>query len=377
MFSDYKNLVLKGKLNQGSFASLYSVYDPQSNSDLALKIESEHYNSDDLEHNSTILHESRILSHLNDINGIPRIFWKGVYENNMAFLMQLLGKDLKFYLDIVKTISLDSTFNLAIKLIEILSQVHNKGIIHRDLKPQNIMFGNNELKNEVFIVDFNLAKISKVTNKIQKTQDFEGNLQFASINTHLFIENSKKDDLESLGYLLLFAHQGELPWKDYYCENIFEKINKIGLLKQKFIIDLISKNSLKIPQCFIEYFTYVNKLKFNSSPDYNHLKNIFINQAKKKEINLKNVKWDWENWLNEDSETKINKKRAIYKTFKSSDDFSDFTENSNRIKQRVSMQTFEMYVNFFLFNLNFFLALSRTIKTNNTTIYKYVFIIYI
>jgi hypothetical protein len=151
----------------------------------------------------------------------------------------------------------------------LLKTIHDKGLVHRDIKPENFLFGLNENKNKIFIIDFGFCKLYN-ENNLKKTNNLVGSLSYASINSHNFIELNRRDDLESLGYLLLYLYLDKLPWQNEINNN-----EKIKNMKK----DIVNLNNLH--NFFINYFNYVRNLKYDESPDYNYL---FLNF--KKEIDI-------------------------------------------------------------------------------------------
>lgn len=96
--------------------------------------------------------------------------------------------------------------------MEILERVHDKFIVHRDLKPDNLMLKDQEL----YLIDFGLAKryVKSDGSHVRDTSGklFRGTYTFSSVHTHSGGEYSRRCDLESLGYVLVFLIKGKLPW---------------------------------------------------------------------------------------------------------------------------------------------------------------------
>lgn len=131
--------------------------------------------------------------------------------------MDLLGKSLESLFNLCgRKFSLKTVMMLADQMIKRVEYVHSMRIIHRDIKPDNFAIGINQNKHRVFILDFGLAKkflSSKGQHiKYKDGKSLTGTARYASINTHIGIEQSRRDDLEALGYLYVYFLKGKLPW---------------------------------------------------------------------------------------------------------------------------------------------------------------------
>lgn len=133
--------------------------------------------------------------------------------------MELLGpnlEELRIYC--AGKINLQSTLILAVQMIARLEHVHANFYLHRDLKPNNFLIGKGSRLNTIYLVDFGLARLyrDQVTGTHVQFKDksqIVGTITFASINAHYGMEQSRRDDLESLGYVLLYLYRGFLPWQ--------------------------------------------------------------------------------------------------------------------------------------------------------------------
>ena len=269
VFNEYK---LLKKIGQGSFGSIYEAESLTSKKFYAIKLE-------DMKQNQNILEEeSIILSYLN-MPRVPRIKSFGYKGTFIILVMELLGKSLdKIFNELPsKKMSLRCVCNIALQLLSILEIMHNNNVIHRDIKPGNISIGIKEKSKYIYLLDFGLSKkyIDEKTNKhynFEKNNKLIGNARYSSINALEGGTQSRRDDLESLGYLLLFFLLGRLPWQGYVSNSKEDKYYKITEIKKKTTAKELCEN---LPIQFEEYIIYTRNLKYEATPDYNYLKNLF------------------------------------------------------------------------------------------------------
>ena len=242
------------KIGEGSFGFIYKGENIRTRELVAIKVES-------IEKELKLLkNESVIYQYLNNIQGIPIVKWFGKDETNYYMVLNLLGESLESIKN-DSTFSLTNVLQIGIQVIILLKTIHDKGLVHRDIKPDNFLLGLNDQKKKIYIIDFGLCK-SYMTNDehnpVKKTNNLIGSLTYASINTHNCIELSRRDDMESLGYMLIYFYLGKLPWQDLSSENV----NVIQKLKQDITIHD------KLPQILVNYIKYVRCLEYEEKPNY-------------------------------------------------------------------------------------------------------------
>jgi serine/threonine protein kinase len=208
------------------------------------------------------------------------------YSNDYNVLvMELLGKSLedlfqkcnrKFSLKTVCMLA-DQIVRFYLSKITRIEHIHIKNFVHRDIKPDNIIMGVNEKSRLVYMIDFGLAKKyrssrTSVHIAYKNNKRLTGTARYASINALRGFEQGRRDDLESIGYVLLYLLRGSLPWQGL----------KIGQHQDRYSIIYEKKKSTSpeelcqgFPEQFVEYFLYVKKLKFDEEPDYLYLKGLF------------------------------------------------------------------------------------------------------
>jgi len=194
----------------------------------------------------------------------------------MAMVIDLLGPSLSdlFYKH-QKMFSLKTVLMLAEQMLERLELLHEKGVVHRDIKPGNFVMGRGANAPCVYLIDFGLAHKYRSTTghhiKFEDNVPFRGTHRYASINAHMKIEQTRRDDLESLGYVLIYFLKGGLPWQNLNVERN-KRRQVIGEMKKNTSVNDITSG---LPAEFATYLNYVRNLQFQDKPDYKMLHTLF------------------------------------------------------------------------------------------------------
>jgi serine/threonine protein kinase len=219
--------------------------------------------------------------------GIPKIY--SFYETPKfnVLVMELLGENLETIFDAYnKQFQIGTVLKLGYEIITLIEKVHNCGFIHRDIKPNNFMFGVGNKKYDLHILDFGLSKKffkNKKHIEIKTNKSLVGTARYTSINIHNGIEPSRRDDLESICYMLIYFLKGSLPWQGLKKQKDVDHIDLIGEVKLSTSVKILCKD---IPECFVNFIEYIRNLSFEERPDYKYLKNLLIDYSSQNKINL-------------------------------------------------------------------------------------------
>ena len=280
IFNKYK---LIQKLGEGSFGKVFKA--TYKSKFYAIKFENREEGQDLLKN------EARIMSYLKGNQHIPKEHSYGFSGNYNIFVMQLLDKSLEDIFNLRQKFSLKTGAMLAYQMISALQYIHSKHIIHRDIKPDNFVLGANEYNAYLYLVDFGLAKKYRSSKNLKqipylKKKKLTGTARYASIHAMEEMEQSRRDDLEAVSYVIMYFIRGNLPWQGLKLKSNEDRYQKILEKKKEISTEELCS---EYPKVFYEFVKYAKGMKYYEEPKYDELKNKFVDWV----TNVKNEKFDY------------------------------------------------------------------------------------
>ena len=210
--------------------------------------------------------------------------------------MELLGKSLEdIFQAQQKKFTVKTVAMIGIQMLDRLEFIHSKNIIHRDIKPDNFVLGlDNNKSHIIYILDFGLSKKFRSSRthqhiKFSVNKKLTGTARYASINALKGCEQSRRDDLEAIGYVLLYFLRGSLPWQGLHVNKGEDRYKKILQKKKGTSAEDLCKG---FPNEFVEYINYTRNLEFEADPDYKFLRGLLTTVLEKQNSQF-DFYYDW------------------------------------------------------------------------------------
>tara|TARA_X000000950_G_scaffold260514_1_gene329956 strand:- start:4805 stop:5701 length:897 start_codon:yes stop_codon:yes gene_type:complete len=273
--------LVQATLGKGAFSKVIRAHDTVAKKDVAIKIDTSQSTSQRAE--PLVSYEARVLQSLHSpqhIPGIPKLLWhgdvpareKGGNVAMPAIAIELLGRDLDRVLELNGTLDFPTIATLGVNLLFSIERMHDRGFVHRDIKPANILIGGADNRSQIYLADYGLAKkyLDRSGRHIAYTNTksgITGTIRYCASHTHENVESSRRDDVESLAYVLLYLRNGHLPWQGPPKRTREE----IGQIKRSIPTRSLCANC---PQSFVAFVDLIRQLGFDEKPDYKTLRGL-------------------------------------------------------------------------------------------------------
>ena len=284
----FKKYKVKKKLGEGAFGDVYLGQAIENNQYVALKVEQRKIVKPVLGSEAFLLYSIAGI-------GIPEVKSFGKVKNYNVLVEPLLGKSLfDIFAENHKEMPIEDVCLIGKQVIDRIQWVHSKNIVHRDIKPDNFLIGKKD-PNIIYLIDFGLSKKyrSSTTNRHIRfgfTGKLTGTVRFASANALRGGEQSRRDDIESIGYMFVYFLKKKLPWQGITGNKKMERYLKIYKMKKNTTPEELCNG---LPPEMVEYISYAKKLEFEQEPDYNFLRKLFSRMLKRKNNNNDQLVFSW------------------------------------------------------------------------------------
>ena len=296
----------KKLLGKGSFGKIYAGVNKTTGDEIAIKLEPLNTEQPQL------VYEYKIYKYLQNGFGIPKVYECSKDKKYTILIMDLLGDSLeKKFTECGRKFSLLTVLMIMEQLVTRIEFVHSKNLLHRDIKPDNFLVGRGKKRNIIYAIDFGLSKKYRDPKTglhipYRDGKSLTGTARYASINTHLGIEQSRRDDIEALGYIMVYFLKGTLPWQGMVINDPKKKYDKIKQLKYDTKLEVLCEG---LPNECIKFIQYARDMNFEDRPDYSYLRGLLRKAGKDNGLTFDSSKCDW--IIKEDKEAKEKKENNM------------------------------------------------------------------
>lgn len=262
------------KLAVGSFSEIFQCQDMKTGEQVAMKIEKVNYRS------QLIPFEANMYQMLIGAPGIANMVYTGVYTNYNMLIIEMLGPNLfDLFRKCKRRFSLKTVLMLADSILERIEYLHSHHFMHRDIKPENFLMGRDKKKNQLYIIDFGLSKLFEDPHThdhviFTKKRSLTGTPRYASIRAMKGMEQSRRDDLESIAYMFIYFLKGTLPWIGLKSHDHNDNYRKILETKLSLTTEELCSG---LPEEFEIFLKSAREMKFMERPNYSEYRAMFRN----------------------------------------------------------------------------------------------------
>ncbi|KAL7696385.1 casein kinase I [Lotmaria passim] len=232
-------------------------------------------------------HSALTMPHV--VVGIPQIYYFDSEGDYNIMVMEMCGPSLEDVFNYChRRFSLKTVLMIADQLLHRIQYFHEKGFVHRDIKPENFVLGCGARGHILYVIDYGLSKLYWEVKKnshipFAEGRPLTGTARYCSTNVHRGYEQSRRDDLESIGFLFVYFLRSTLPWQGIQAKDQQLKTVKIGEKKIATPLEELCKG---LPKEFLKYCQYCRALSFTQKPDYEHLRRLFRGLGKRLGLTL-------------------------------------------------------------------------------------------
>lgn len=265
-----KTYIIEKLIDEGTFGKIFSGKHRHTNEHVIVKIDS----------SILLRNEAKIYKILSNKRGVPRMRRYGTEGLYNYLVMDRLGDSLERCREkcLLKKMSLKSVICIGLQMLRRIEMLHSNNLVHRDIKPENFLMGRDKKDRDIlYMIDFGLSKLYKINNQIVENKtDREptGTIDYISLNVHNGMTPTRRDDLEAIGYVLVYLLCGTLPWKRTSKEQPFICEREIYKLKSSTELWDLFRD---IPGEFILFIQYCRNLQYSEAPNYTYLGQLLTN----------------------------------------------------------------------------------------------------